>query len=102
MSKLLISLNHRPRHWLYMVASGWFLIYGAVSNELNTVGGIWVINKLAAMVPSKDGGAAGKGNMSGKSHDVSESIEVHELSEYTQLCPTASISVSIYPQTWMD
>jgi hypothetical protein len=64
-SKLLISFNHGPRHWLFTVASGWFLIYGAVSNELDTVGGIWVINKLAAMVPSEDGSAAGKGNMSG-------------------------------------
>ncbi len=63
--KLLISFNHGPRHWLYTVALGWFLIYGTVSNELDTLGGIWVINKLAAMVPSEDGSAAGKGNMSG-------------------------------------
>ncbi len=48
---------------------GWFLIHGAVSNELDAVGGIWAVNKLAAMVSSEDGSAAGKGNMSGEGHD---------------------------------
>ena len=64
-SKLLISSNCGPRHWLYTVALGWFLIHSAVSNELDAVGGIWAVNKLAAMVSSEDGSAAGKGNMSG-------------------------------------
>lgn len=52
-----------------MVALGCFLIYNAISNELDAVAGIWAINILAAMVPSEDSCAAGKGNMAGEGQD---------------------------------